>query len=81
MEADGLRLLLNWIKDEYNNPEVIITENGYSDSGGTNDTERKNYYQIYLTAVLDALLEDGVNVAGYTAWSLMDNYEWTRGYM
>lgn len=80
MEAEGLRRLLSWIKDHYNNPEIIITENGYSDGGGLDDTDRKSYYQIYLAAILDALLEDKVNVTGYTAWSLMDNFEWTFGY-
>lgn len=81
MEADGLRMLLNWIKEQYNNPEVMITENGFSDGGGIDDTDRKNYYQQYLTAVLEALLEDNVNVTAYTAWSLMDNFEWMSGYM
>lgn len=81
MEADGLRMLLNWIKTEYNSPEIMITENGFSDGGGKNDTDRKNYYQQYLTAVLEALLEDNVNVTAYTAWSLMDNFEWMSGYM
>lgn len=80
LAANGLRLLLGWIMDEYDKPEVIITENGYSDGGGTEDTDRKNYYQNYLNAVLGALLEDNVNVVGYTAWSLMDNFEWGGGY-
>lgn len=81
MEADGLRMLLNWIKEQYNSPEIMITENGFSDAGGIDDTDRKNYYQQYLTVVLEALLEDNVNVTAYTAWSLMDNFEWMSGYM
>lgn len=81
MESEGLRRLLSWITNRYNRPEIIITENGYSDRGGTDDTERTNYYQQYLTAVLDSLLEDDVNITGYTAWSLMDNFEWMQGYV
>ncbi|KAI7815491.1 glycoside hydrolase [Rhyzopertha dominica] len=77
---EGFRYLLAWIKEEYDNPEVIITENGYSDTGEINDEERVNYYQLYLSAVLEAIYEDGVNVTAYTAWSLLDNFEWREGY-
>lgn len=36
----GFRKLLNWVKKEYNNPLVIVTENGYGDNGGIDDKER-----------------------------------------
>lgn len=40
----GMRKVLKWIKDEYNNPPVLITENGYSDHGELQDHKRINYY-------------------------------------
>lgn len=39
----GLRKLLNWIKRAYSNTPVLVTGNGYSDSGETRDTERIKY--------------------------------------
>lgn len=76
----GLRLQLNLIKTEYNNPEILITENGVSTAGGLRDMVRVNYLNTYLEAVHQAVVDDGVNVTAYTAWSLMDNMEWTDGY-
>ena len=44
------------------------------------DTPRQEYYAGYIHAMLQAMREDGVNVGGYMAWSLLDNLEWERGY-
>lgn len=41
-----MRRLLNWIKKQYNNPEVFITENGYPDGGALKDVGRVNYYRV-----------------------------------
>ncbi|XP_052758518.1 lactase/phlorizin hydrolase-like [Galleria mellonella] len=75
----GFLKLLKQIKKYYNNPPIYITENGYSSHGGLQDDDRILYYRGYLDAVLDAL-EEGSDIRGYTAWSLMDNFEWLRGY-
>ncbi|PNF16841.1 Myrosinase 1 [Cryptotermes secundus] len=76
----GFRKLLNWIKNEYNNPPVFITENGVSDPTEFNDTLRIHYYTHYLNEMLNAMFQDGCNVIGYAAWSLIDNFEWNSGY-
>ena len=45
----GLRKLLVWIKDNYGNPPIYITENGISDRNATlQDTHRVNYYRDYI---------------------------------
>ncbi|XP_039965419.1 myrosinase 1-like [Bactrocera tryoni] len=75
----GMYNLLMWIMREYDNPPIIVTENGVSDKGGLEDYKRVDYLNAYLSAILDAI-EDGANVQGYTYWSLMDSYEWKVGY-
>ncbi|KAK9687259.1 Glycosyl hydrolase family 1 [Popillia japonica] len=81
VKPTGFRKALNWIKQQYDNPEVIILENGISDAGNLlNDCLRVNYYNLYLTEMLKAIHEDGCNVSGYAAWSFMDNFEWRSGY-
>lgn len=78
----GFRKLLNHFKDTYNNPVVLVTENGFSDtdSVGINDEARVKYYREYINEMLKAVVIDNCNVKAYTAWSLMDNFEWARGY-
>ncbi|RZC33447.1 myrosinase 1-like [Asbolus verrucosus] len=76
----GFRKVFNWIKNAYNNPLVIVTENGYGDGGGIQDNARVLFLKEYMKALLLALLEDGCNINGYTVWSIMDNLEWRDGY-
>lgn len=75
----GLSDLLRYIKDRYNNPKVYITENGWSDDGELTDTKRVDYLRSHLKEVKRSR-DEGSNVQGYFHWSLMDNFEWERGY-
>lgn len=64
--------------------EIMITENGaaFNDklvNGKVADHERIAYFQVYLSALLKAKKE-GVNITGYMAWTLIDNFEWSEGY-
>nr|XP_026695054.1 lactase-like protein [Ciona intestinalis] len=82
----GIRKVLSWIKGEYPGyGSVLINENGVSEtdqSGCFNlcDQFRVNFFKNYTNNVLKAIRYDGVNVEGYTAWSLLDNFEWAHGY-
>ncbi len=73
------------IKSRYPNlPPIYITENGAAGNdqcieGKVEDEQRQRYLQQHLLA-LDRAIERGVNVHGYFAWSLMDNFEWAFGY-
>ncbi len=66
-------------------PGLYVTENGaaYDDVLGADarveDRDRASYLQRYLAEVL-AARRAGVAVRGYFVWSLLDNYEWDRGY-
>uniref|UniRef100_A0AAQ4P9W1 Lactase n=1 Tax=Gasterosteus aculeatus aculeatus TaxID=481459 RepID=A0AAQ4P9W1_GASAC len=78
----GFRRILNFIKEEYGNPPIIVTENGMSERGpiDLNDIHRSYYYEKYINQLLKAYLLDNVDIRGYTAWSLMDNLEWATGF-
>ena len=43
------------------------------------DARRVAFYDGHLQAVL-AAQQQGADVRGYFAWSLLDNYEWAEGY-
>ncbi|MGH1561268.1 GH1 family beta-glucosidase [Mumia sp. DW29H23] len=84
---DGLTELLVGLRDTYGDalPPVVVTENGcaYPDEPGPNgsvdDADRIAYLESHVDAV-GAAREAGVDVRGYLAWSLLDNFEWAEGY-
>jgi beta-glucosidase len=94
--APGFRALLNWISDRYHpQGGIYVTENGTSiksensltvlsdpnsQANILNDEFRAIYFTDYVGQMVKAVVEDGVDVRGYMAWSLMDNFEWAEGY-
>ncbi|MFE5504251.1 GH1 family beta-glucosidase [Amycolatopsis japonica] len=83
----GLRDLLVGFHERYREhlPPVYITENGCSfddvvtEDGHVHDQERIDFLDSHLVAVREAM-DAGVDVRGYFVWSLMDNFEWSKGY-
>jgi beta-glucosidase len=85
IEPDGLYDTLRALDREAPRMPIYITENGcavddyVTPEGEVNDFERVAYLEGHLDAAWRAI-RDGVNLAGYFHWSLMDNFEWARGY-
>ncbi|MER5644865.1 GH1 family beta-glucosidase [Streptosporangium sp. NPDC002524] len=80
MEPQGLHQTLLGLTRRYPAlPPILITENGYGDDGTLDDTGRVGFLRDHLAAVR-AAMTDGVDVRGYFCWSLLDNFEWARGY-
>ncbi|XP_045820620.1 cyanogenic beta-glucosidase-like [Trifolium pratense] len=83
----GLRKLLLYVKNMYDDPIIYITENGRDEFNDPSlpleesllDTYRIDYFYRHLYSVQSAI-RDGVNVKGYFAWSLLDNHEWESGF-
>lgn len=79
---DGLRdFLIRTARDYTGQLPLYVTENGMAnpDTLDQPDTTRIAYLDSHLGAVRQAIVA-GAPVAGYFAWSLMDNYEWALGY-
>ncbi|KAG8646341.1 beta-glucosidase 12 [Manihot esculenta] len=84
----GIRALLKYTKEEYDNPLIYVTENGVDNKNDENepieeavkDTFRIEYYKQHMWNVQKSIEVDKVNVQGYFAWSYIDNFEWNLGY-
>ncbi|XP_012263148.2 myrosinase 1-like [Athalia rosae] len=76
----GFGYMLRKIKAKYNNPPVYVTENGSADNQIMDDHQRIKYHFLYLRELLSAVYRDNCNVQKYTAWSLVDCFEWSTGY-
>lgn len=84
VQPEGLYEQLLDLKNNYGNPAVYVAENGaaYNDEVGTDgavhDAQRTQFIKEHIEQVHRALA-DGVNLKGYLAWSLLDNFEWAFG--
>jgi beta-glucosidase len=82
---DALYWMPRFVASLWKVKEIYITENGTSSADTVNsegkvlDTDRVMYLRAYLTQLQRAVAE-GVPVKGYFLWSLLDNFEWARGY-
>lgn len=79
--ADGLYDIATRVYRDYHRP-IIITETGIPDAAGVpplEDQFRIDFLHDHLRAVQRAI-DDGVQIRGFHAWSLMDNFEWARGF-
>ncbi|MFJ8601919.1 GH1 family beta-glucosidase [Streptomyces shenzhenensis] len=85
IDASGIETLLLRLTHEYGARRIYVTENGcaYPDvvrpDGTVDDPERQDYLVEHLAACA-AAARKGAPLAGYFAWSLLDNFEWAYGY-
>uniref|UniRef100_A0A7N0SX14 Beta-glucosidase n=1 Tax=Kalanchoe fedtschenkoi TaxID=63787 RepID=A0A7N0SX14_KALFE len=83
----GIESLLLYIKKNYSNPEIYITENGVADlrndsipvQEAIKDAVRIRYHDAHLRYLAKSIRQ-GVNVKGYYLWSFLDDFEWDAGY-
>jgi beta-glucosidase len=85
VDPSGLEDLLVRLHADHPGLPLMVTENGaaYDDvvdaDGRVHDPDRIDYLRGHLDAVRRAV-DAGVDVRGYFAWSLLDNFEWAQGY-
>ena len=81
----ALHRLVRRVDRDYGRPVIYITENGCAEptgpgpDGQVHDADRVGYLAGHLGQLARAI-EDGCDVRGYFAWSLLDNFEWAAGY-
>ncbi|HEX4439637.1 MAG TPA: GH1 family beta-glucosidase [Thermoanaerobaculia bacterium] len=82
---DGLTETLRMVRDRYGPVPLYVTENGaaFADAkpseGIVDDPLRVAYLREHVAASRRAI-DAGVDLRGYFAWSLLDNFEWAEGY-
>jgi beta-glucosidase len=82
---EGLEGILVRVADDYRPQKIYVTENGsawtdHADADGrVDDVQRALYLESHIEACASARRR-GAPVAGYFAWSLLDNFEWAYGY-
>ncbi|CAG9838828.1 unnamed protein product [Diabrotica balteata] len=77
----GIRPFISWIRKNFNNVSIMITENGKgSTDAGLQDHYRIDFMQKIFSSIRDSMEIDNATVLGYTFWSLYDGFEVQYGY-
>ncbi|KUG89398.1 6-phospho-beta-glucosidase [Escherichia coli] len=77
IDPAGLRYSLNWFWDHFQLP-LFIVENGFGAvdqrqaDGTVNDHYRIDYFASHIREMKKAVVEDGVDLIGYTPWGCID---------
>jgi len=85
LEEDALYWAARFHSERYGKLPFMVSENGFCGTdwvardGKVHDPQRIDYSARYLSGLRRAARE-GIPVAGYFYWSLMDNFEWAEGY-
>jgi beta-glucosidase len=86
VHPESLTNVLRWVKERYGSIPLYVTENGAAfadpptvEGGRLADPRRVEYLRLHLRAAA-AAIQAGVDLRGYFAWSLLDNFEWAQGY-
>ena len=74
IDPDGFYSVLNGA-GRYKKP-VYVLENGLADA---RDSKRADFIKEHIKAMKKAM-DGGVDVRGYFYWSLLDNFEWDKGF-
>jgi len=84
VEPNALKWCAKFLYERYKLP-IVITENGMSChdaislDGAVHDPNRIDFLHRYLLALKEAA-DEGTDISAYFLWSIMDNFEWNKGY-
>lgn len=75
LSPENIQYALERLHEKYNLP-IIITENGLADA---EDTQRR-WWITHTLIAMQKSMKNGVKLEGYLHWSLLDNFEWDKGF-
>ncbi len=75
LQPADIEHVLMRLSEKYNLP-LMICENGLADASD----ENRKWWMTETILAMNRVLDAGVNVLGYLHWSLLDNFEWDKGF-
>lgn len=75
LHPESLAAIAREMYKKYKLP-IYVTEHGLADA----DDSRRQWFITESLKHLHCAIEDGIDVRGYLHWSLLDNFEWDKGF-